>query len=79
MPYVLLILGLVIGGYALYHFLRKADKDQAQKLLLSFAIGLCLLLVFVMIIIGKLPIAAVLAAIMIPMVVKLYSLFNKKK
>lgn len=77
MPYILLIFGIAIGGYALYKFLRKATKEESQKALLSLAIGLCLILIFATILIGKLPIAAILAAIMIPLVTKLYGLFNK--
>lgn len=77
MPYILLVLGVLIGGYALYHFLRKATKDQAQKALLSMAVALVVLLVFVMIITGRLPIAAILAVVLIPLVVQLYRVFNR--
>ena len=77
MPYVLLIFGLLIGGHALYKFLRRASKDEAQKVLLSLAIGLMLVMIFVMIISGRLPIAAVLTAVLIPLVVQLYRVFNK--
>ena len=79
MPFLLLIFGLLIGGYALYSFLRKASKDQAQKVLLSLAIAFVLLMIFVMILIGKLPIAGVLAAVLIPLVAKLYQIFSKTK
>ena len=79
MPFILLIFGLLIGGYALYKFLRRSTKEEAQKMLLSIAIGFCLLLIFAMIIVGKLPIAAILAAIMIPLVTKLYKLFNSNQ
>jgi nicotinamide riboside transporter PnuC len=77
-PYILLIFGILIGGYALYYFLRRASKDEAQKVLLSVATGLTILIIFVLILIGRLPIAAILAAILIPMVAKLYSLLMKK-
>jgi len=79
MQYILLIFGVALGGYALYKFLRRSTKDEAQKLLLSLAIGLCLLLIFAMILVGKLPIAGILAAVMIPLVSKLYSVLNKDK
>jgi Kef-type K+ transport system membrane component KefB len=78
MPFLLLIFGISLGGYALYKFLRRSTKDEAQKLLLSLAIGLCLLLIFVMILVGKLPIAAILAAVLIPLISKLHSVLNKK-
>jgi Kef-type K+ transport system membrane component KefB len=77
MPYILLVAGLLIGGYALYHFLRKASKDQAQKVLLTLAIGLMLVMIFVMILTGKLPIAAILTAVLIPLCVQLYRVFNR--
>ena len=79
MPYILLIFGILIGGYALYCFLRRASKDEAQKVLLSLAIGLVILLIFVLILSGRLPIAGILAAVLIPLVAKLYSVFNKNK
>ena len=77
MPYLLLIFGILLGGYALYKFLRRSTKEEAQKLLLSLAIGLCVLLIFVMILVGKLPIAGILAAVLIPLVTKLYAILNK--
>ena len=73
---ILLIFGVLIGGYALYSFLRRADKYQAQTLLISLAIGLLVLLIFVLILTGKLPIAAILAAVLIPLVAKLYKLLK---
>ena len=79
MPYILLIFGLLIGGYALYKFLRRATKDEAQKLLLSLAIGLMLVIIFALIIGGRMPIAAILTAVLIPLVVQLYRVFNKSK
>jgi len=79
MPFILLIFGLLIGGYALYRFLRRSTKDEAQKLLLSLAIGLCVLLIFVLILTGRLPIAAILAAVLTPLVAKLYGVLNKGK
>jgi hypothetical protein len=68
----------LIGGYALYKFLRRSTKDEARKLLLSLAIGLLALMIFVLILVGKLPIAAILAAVLIPLIAQLYRVFNKK-
>jgi uncharacterized Tic20 family protein len=79
MPYLLLIFGVMLGGYALYKFLRRSTKDEAKKVLLSLAIGLIVLLIFVLILVGKLPIAGILAAVLIPLVTKLYSVLNKDK
>lgn len=79
MPFILLIFGLLIGGYALYKFLRRSTKDEAQMALLSMAIGLIVLLIFVMIIVGKLPIAAILTAVLIPLAAQLFRVLNKGK
>lgn len=79
MPFILLIFGVLIGGYALYYFLRRASKDQAQKVLLSLAIGLMVLMIFMMILVGRLAIAGILAAVLIPLVAKLYSLLSVSK
>ncbi len=79
MPYLLLIFGILIGGYALYKFLRRSTKDEARKVLLSLAIGLVLLMIFMMIITGRLPIAGILTAVLIPLVAKLYGVLNKSK
>jgi uncharacterized membrane protein YidH (DUF202 family) len=79
MPYILLIIGVGIGVYALYNFLRKASRDQAQKLLLSLAIAVCLVFAIVLIIAGRYPIAAILTIVMIPIIARLYTLFNKPK
>jgi hypothetical protein len=67
----------LIGGYALYKFLRRSTKDEARKLLLSLAIGLLALMIFVLILVGKLPIAAILAAVLIPLIAQLYRVLNK--
>lgn len=79
MPYILLALGIGIGVYALYNFLRKATKDQAQKLLLSLAIGLCVVFAVVLVIAGRYPIAAILVVVMVPLIARLYTVFNKPK
>jgi drug/metabolite transporter superfamily protein YnfA len=68
MPFILLSFAVLIGGYALYHFLRHASRDQAQKILLTVAICLITLIIFVLILVGRLPLAA-----------KLYAVFNKSK
>lgn len=79
MPFILLALGVGIGVYALYKFLRRSTKEEAQKMLLSLAIGFGVLLALVMVISGRYPIAAILVAILIPLLAKLYKLLNKGK
>lgn len=79
MPIILLIFGVLIGGYALYKFLRRSTKEEAKKALLSLAIGFVVFLIFVMIVVGKLPIAAILTAVLIPLVAQLYRVVYKRK
>lgn len=79
MAYILLIIGVGIGIYALYNFLRTATKDQAQKMLLSLAVGFCAIIALVLIIGGRYPIAGILVVVMIPLITRLYTLFNKGK
>ena len=79
MAYILLIFGVLIGGYALYVFLRRASREQARAVLLSLAIGITILLIFVLILSGRLVIAAILTAVLIPLLAKLYSSLGKFK
>lgn len=74
---MLLMFGVGLGGYALYKFLRRSTKDEAQKLLLSLAIGFAVLFIFLMIISGRLVLATLLTAILIPLCAKLYAVLNK--
>lgn len=77
MPYILLVFGIMIGVYALYKFIRRATPKQTKTLLLSLAIGLALLFIAVMLIIGRLPIAAILAAVLIPLIAALYKVLKQ--
>jgi hypothetical protein len=79
MPYILLTFGLLIGGYALYRFLRRASKDEARKVIISVAICFIIFLIFVTLIMGKVVISAILAAVLIPLVARLYSILSKDK
>jgi Kef-type K+ transport system membrane component KefB len=79
MPFILLIFGLLIGGYALYKFLRRASRDEAQKILLTLAICLMICMILVMVIVGRVAIAALLTAVLIPLVARLWMVFNKGK
>jgi|GEM_PF-2400270 len=76
MPYILLVFGILIGVYALYTFMNCATPQQIKMLLLSLAIGLVLLFIVLMLITGRLPIAAILAAVLIPLITSLYKALN---
>lgn len=73
MPYLLLILGLLIGIYALSRFFVKADVDDIKALILSaFTITICVAL-FVLAVTGRLPTAIALVAAIAPFIVAFYT------
>lgn len=69
MPYILLILGLLIGTYALYRFFIKADIKQIKALFLAAALVTLVIALFYMALTGKLAAALGLTAAIIPFVV----------
>lgn len=73
MPYLLLILGLLIGIYALSRFFVKADVDDIKALILSaFTITVCVAL-FILAVTGRLPAAIAIVAALAPFVVAFYT------
>lgn len=73
MPYLLLVLGLIIGIIALYRFFINADIDQIKSLILaSFTITVCLAL-FVLAVTGRLPAAIAIVSALAPFLVAYYT------
>lgn len=73
MPYLLLVIGLLIGIYALSRFFVKADVDDIKALILSaFTITICVAL-FVLAVTGRLPAAIALVAALAPFIVAFYT------
>ena len=67
MPYLLLIVGLLIGAYALYRFFMNADVQQIKALfLLAIVVVLCAAL-FTLAVTGRLPAAIALLSAVIPL------------
>ena len=61
MPYLLLILGLIIGAYALYRFFINANTKQIKAMFLTAAIAALVIALFFMAVTGRLPAALGLA------------------
>lgn len=73
MPYLLLLIGLILGIYALYRFFLTADIDQIKSLILAaFTITVCLAL-FILAVTGRLPAAIALISAMAPFAVAYYT------
>lgn len=73
MPYLLLVLGLIIGIYALYRFFIKADINQIKSLILaSITITICLSL-FILAVTGRLPAAIAIVSAIAPFIVAYYA------
>lgn len=73
MPYLLLVIGLLIGIYALSRFFVKADVDDIKALILSaFTITICVAL-FVLAVTGRLPAAIAIVAALAPFIVAFYT------
>ncbi len=78
MPYLLLAIGLLIGLYALYRFLLKADVRQIKALFLSAIIIVLCLALFFMAITGRLPAALALLVAIWPFVIGLQKVRKEK-
>jgi len=67
MPYLLLVIGLLIGLYALYRFFLNADVQQVKAFfLLSMAVVLCVAL-FTLAVTGRLPAAIAILSALAPL------------
>jgi len=72
MPYLLLALGLIIGGYALFRFFMRANVQQIKAFFMvaiSFAI---IIAIFVMAVTGRLPAALALVVGLAPFVPRFF-------
>ncbi|MFP4314145.1 MAG: DnaJ domain-containing protein [Alphaproteobacteria bacterium] len=68
MPYLLLVLGLLLGIYTLYRFFINANVNQIKSLILSaVTITICLAL-FILAITGRLPAAIAIVAALGPFI-----------
>lgn len=69
MPYVLLVIGLLIGAYALYRFFINANPSQIKALFLTASITTLVIALFFMAVTGRLGAALALGAAIIPFVI----------
>ncbi|MEM7651159.1 MAG: DnaJ domain-containing protein [Pseudomonadota bacterium] len=67
MPYLLLILGLLIGFYALYRFFLNADVAQIKALFLLAIVTVLCTALFVLAVTGRLPAAIALCSAVVPL------------
>jgi len=68
MPYLLLVLGLLIGAYALYRFFINANIKQLKALFLASSLATLVVALFFMAVPVKLATALGLSAAIIPFV-----------
>lgn len=79
MPYLLLLIGLIIGVYALSRFFLKAQPGDIQALVMAFmTISVCLAL-FILSITGRLPAAIAIISALAPFIMAHYSARQRKK
>ena len=69
MPYLLLVLGIVVGLYALYRFFINANIKQIKALFMSAGLVTVIVALFVMAVTGRLAAALGLGAAIIPFVI----------
>lgn len=79
MPYLLLIIGVLLGLYALYRFFLRADVRQIKALLLTLlAVSLCVALVFLALT-GRLPAALAIVVALVPVMAGIWREARKPK
>ncbi len=69
MPYIILIVGLLIGLYALYRFFLNANITQIKALFLTAFILTVIVATFLLALTGRLPAAIALAAALVPTII----------
>ncbi len=69
MPYLLLVIGLLIGLFTLYRFFINANVHQIKALFLTAAFVIFGLSLFFLAITGRLPAAIALIAAVIPLAI----------
>ncbi len=69
MPYLVLILGVIAGLYALYKFFIKASPEQVRSLILYSVIVLYVLILLFFAITGRIIISIVLLLLSVPFVI----------
>lgn len=68
MPYLLLILGLLIGLYALYRFFLNANTQQIKALFMMAILGVLCIALLILALTGKLPAAIAILVALFPLI-----------
>ena len=74
MPYLLLVIGLLIGFYVLYRFFISATVDQIKAFALAAVAIILGIALFFMAITGRLPAAIALVGALLPVVLALWKM-----
>lgn len=69
MPYIVLILGIIVGLYALYRFLIKASPEQVRSLIRYSIIAVYILVLLFFALTGRIIISLVLLLLSVPFVI----------
>ena len=69
MPYLLLIIGLLVGLYALYRFFLNADVQQIKALFLLATLTVLCVALFVLAVTGRLPAAIAVLSATVPLLI----------
>lgn len=69
MPYFLLVIGTLLGAYALYHFFLNASSRQVRSLIFTAITGVVALALFLLAISGRLPAAIAIVAALWPFLI----------
>lgn len=77
MPYIILVVGVIIGLYALYRFFLNANVQQIKAFGLSFLAMILGGAIFALAITGRFPAAAALIAAMIPVIMGILQVRQK--
>ena len=79
MPYLLLVIGLLIGLYALTRFFMKANVDQIKSFLFAAVTLVMCLALFVLAITGRLPAAIAIVVAMWPIALGWWKMKHRKE
>jgi len=67
MPYVLLVIGVLIGLFALYRFFVNADVAQIKAMFLTVILVVVVVALLLLALTGRLPAAIALVVAMVPL------------
>lgn len=79
MPYLLLVIGLLIGGFALYRFFLNATLPQIKAFFLVTIAAVLIIALFYMAVTGRLPAALGLLVALWPILAGLIRMWLRRK